>query len=207
MNNRQLVQISKLISLVFSPLFAQLWAFLWMFSFSYLKMLPTSYKVSIFVLVAITNVIIPLFGINMFRIVMQWTHLQLSHREHRHLPYVVTLLSYSVCLLIMSELRVPMFIRGVVLSALVSQIICTVVNAWWKISTHMVGMGGLVGALMAFSFLFYFNPVYLLCVLILLSGAVGSARITLRQHSLPQVFVGFLVGFVCALVLITISWF
>jgi len=207
MNNRQLIQAAKILSVLFSPFYAPLWAFVWMFSFSYLNMLPTSYKLFILLLVWITTVFIPRFGINSFRIVMGWAHWQLSHREHRHLPYIITVCSYGACLTIMTKINVPMFIRGIVLSALVSQIICVVVNAWWKVSTHMVGMGGLVGALIAFSFLFYFNPIYLLCVLLILSGALGTARMILRQHTLAQVFVGFGIGFACALTFVMLSWF
>lgn len=207
MSNRQLIQIAKILSNLFSPFYAPMWAFVWMFYFSYLEMLPFSYKLFILTLVWITTVLIPRFGINIFRIFMNWTHLQLSHREHRHLPYIVTVCSYSTCLVIMTKLNVPMFIRGIVLTALVSQIICTLINAWWKVSTHMVGMGGLVGALIAFSMLFYFNPVFLLCLLLILSGLVGTARIILRQHTLAQVYTGFLIGFVCALTFVMISWF
>lgn len=206
MNNRQLIRISKLISNLFSPFYAPLWAFVWMFYFSYLKLLPISYKVFIISLVWVTSVFIPRMSINAFRMVMRWTHWQLSHREHRHLPYILTVLSYSACLTIMTKLNVPMFIRGIMLTALVSQIICVVVNAWWKVSTHMVGMGGLVGALIAFSLLFFTNPVFLLCILLILSGLLGTARIILRQHTLAQVFVGFLIGYVCAMVFVMISW-
>ena len=99
-----------------------------------------------------------------------------------------------------------MFFRGVVMAALISQVICVMVNAWWKISTHMVGMGGLVGALNAFSILFYYNPVFPMSMLILLSGILGTSRMLLRQHSLAQVLAGFAVGYMCAMTFILLSW-
>ena len=68
-------------------------------------------------------------------------------------------------------------------------------------------MGGLVGALIAFSYLFYFNPAIPVCILILLSGALGTSRIILRQHTVAQVFVGFAVGFVCTMFFILYNWF
>lgn len=207
MDNRQLIHIAKIISNMFSPFYAPIWAFLWMFCFSYLNMLPLQYKAFILILVWVTTVFIPRQGINMFRILMDLTHWQLSHREHRHLPYIVTVCSYGSCLIIMTKLNVPMFIRGIVLTALVSQVICVTLNAWWKVSTHMVGMGGLVGALIAFSMIFLFNPLALLCILITLSGVVGTSRMILRQHSLAQIYVGFGIGFVCAITFVMISWF
>ena len=44
--------------------------------------------------------------------------------------------------------------------------------------------------LVAYSVLFMFNPVWWLCVTVLISGAVGTARMLLRQHSLAQVVAG-----------------
>jgi len=206
MPTKQLIQIAKILSALFSPLYASLWALFGLFVFSYLKVMPWGYKAFVFLLVYILCVFVPHMGINVFRTFKKWTHWQLSHREHRHMPYIVTLISYTACLVIMTRMNMIMVIRSIVMTALISQIICVTINAWWKISTHMVGMGGLVGALIAFSVLYDFNPVLLLCVLILLSGLLGTSRIILRQHSLAQVLVGFVVGFICAMTFILVSW-
>ena len=193
MDNKRLIRTAKVISSLFMPLYAPIWVFVGLFLFSYLQMLPWGYKLFILVLVYLFTIFIPTMGITTFRLFKKWTHLELSHREHRHLPYVVTLFSYGACLVIMTKM-----------AALISQIICVTINAWWKVSTHMVGMGGLVGALNAFSILFFYNPVWPFCALLLLSGALGTSRIILRQHSLAQVLVGFAIGYVCAMTFILI---
>jgi membrane-associated phospholipid phosphatase len=69
---------------------------------------------------------------------------------------------------------------------------CVVINTWWKISTHTAAIGGVGGAL------FGFNPVWWFCVVLVVAGILGSARMILRQHSLSQVLTGFAVGFACA---------
>ncbi len=206
MDDRRLIRTAKVISSLFMPFYAPLWVFLGLFLFSYLQMLPWGYKLFILILVYLFTVFIPTMGITTFRLFKKWTHLELSHREHRHLPYLVTLLSYGTCLVIMTKMNTAMFFRGIVMAALISQIICITINAWWKVSTHMVGMGGLVGALNAFSILFFYNPVWPFCALLLLSGALGTSRIILRQHSLAQVLVGFAIGYLCAMTFILISW-
>jgi membrane-associated phospholipid phosphatase len=61
---------------------------------------------------------------------------------------------------------------------------------------HCAGAGGAIGALVAYSLIFYFNPVGWLCLLILISGLVGSSRMLLRQHDLWQVLAGTLLGVV-----------
>lgn len=206
MNAKRVMQIARALSAVFSPFYAPIWVLVGLFFFSYLQLLPLKYKLFIIGMVYVFTVLIPRVGINIFRMLMRWTHLQLSHREHRHMPYLLTISSYTVCIVLMSKMNVAMFIRGIVMAAFVSQIICVILNAWWKVSTHMVGMGGLVGALIAFSILFYYNPLWPACGLILLSGALGTSRIILRQHSLSQVLVGFAIGFTCAMSFILLSW-
>lgn len=206
MSEKRLMKIARVLSIVFSPFYTPVWILIVLFFNSYLQMLPIEYRLFLLFTVFIFTVFIPRLGINIFRMVMSWTHMQLSHREHRHMPYLLTICSYTVCLVVLSRINVVMFVRGVVMAAFVSQIICVFINAWWKVSTHMVGMGGMVGALIAFSNLFYFNPMWYVCALILLSGALGTSRIILRQHSLAQVIVGFIIGFVCSLVFILLAW-
>ena len=202
MNEKRLMQIARTLSIVFSPFYTPMWILIVLFFCSYLQMLPLPYRLFILFTVFIFTVLIPKLGINIFRMVMQMTHMQISRREHRHMPYLLTICSYTVCLTLMSRMNVVMFVRGIVMAAFVSQIICIFINAWWKVSTHMVGMGGLVGALLAFSNLFYFNPLWY----VILSGAVGTSRMILRQHTLAQVLAGFAIGFVCALVFILLAW-
>ncbi len=203
---RRLIQIAKILSTVFSPLYMPILAFLWLFFFSFLRMYPMQYKLLVLLIVFTFTIFIPHFSIGLFRRLNRWTHLQLSHREHRHMPYVLTLLSYSACLLLFTRMNTAMFFRGIILSALAAQIICVVVNIFWKVSTRMVGIGGLLGIIIAFSDIFMYNPVWPTCGLLLLSGALGTSRMVLRQHTLSQVLVGFLIGFFCSQLFLLFAW-
>ena len=85
-------------------------------------------------------------------------------------------------------------------SALMIQIVCALINVWWKISTHTAAIGGVAGALFVFSEVFRFNPTWWFCLVIVLAGMLGTSRMILRQHTLAQVVVGFIIGFACAVV-------
>ena len=198
MFEKRLIQIAHILSVIFSPFYAPIWAFLWLFFFSYLKLLPLGYKLLILGIVFVFTILIPRLTINVFRRLNRWSHWQLSHREHRHMPYVLTLLSYSACLMLFTQLNVAMFFRGIIMSAIVAQIVCVIINVWWKISVHMVSIGGLAGLVGAFSSRFGFDPVWPVCTIIMLGGLMGSSQMLLRQHDLIQVVVGFFVGILCA---------
>lgn len=206
MSEKRIIQTAKVLSTIFSPFYVPCWVLLTLFLFSYLQLLPFGYRCYLLFIVFIFTVLLPQTGINIFRMVMKWTHHQLSVRENRYMPYIITICSYVTCLGLMTHLNVAMFIRSIVMAAFVAQILCAIINCWWKISTHMVGMGGLLGALFAFSAIFFYNPVWYACGLILLCGAVGTSRIILRQHSLEEVLAGFAVGITCMMTFIFIAW-
>lgn len=92
----------------------------------------------------------------------------------------------------------PHFMSSIIVAALLVQIVCALINLWWKISTHTAAIGGVGGALFAFAYYMGFNPVWWLCLVFIIAGVLGSCRMILRQHSLSQVVVGFWVGFFCA---------
>ena len=94
----------------------------------------------------------------------------------------------------MYRMHLPRYMCGIIVAALLIQASCATINIWWKISTHSAGAGGIIGALLAYSTLFDFNPINWLCILILISGVVGSSRMLLRQHTLGQVIGGTLLG-------------
>ena len=129
---------------------------------------------------------------------------KLGQRERRMVPYVLSILCYFTCYYIMSLLHLPHMLTSILMVALIIQILCAVINVWWKISTHTAAIGGVTGSLIAFSLLFNFNPMWWLCLTIVVSGLVGSSRMILRQHSLEQVTAGFFLGLVSSFLIIII---
>ena len=115
-----------------------------------------------------------------------------------NVPILLTIISYVFCLLMMRKLNIPWYMTGIIFVSLVVSIICILVNLKWKLSEHMAGMGGIIGGLVSFSALFSYNPVVWLCLFILIAGILGSARIVLGHHTLGEVLSGFVVGLVCA---------
>ncbi|MBR6286027.1 MAG: hypothetical protein IKR18_03415 [Bacteroidaceae bacterium] len=197
---KDLIVTAKGISSVFSPFYVPLVTFTSLFLFSYLNMLPLAYRLFVLATIYAFTILLPRFTIYLYRKVNGWSSRQLGHREKRIVPYAIAFTSYVTCLILMFQLNMPLYMCGIIEASLMTIIICSVVNIWWKISTHMAGIGGLTGALMAFSILFMFNPVWWLCLVLLAAGALGTSRIILRQHTLAQVSVGFAVGFVCSVV-------
>ena len=186
-------------SVISRPYYMPVVGFLALFTFTYLSLLPLFYKLLVLSMVWIFTIALPRLCVFVWRKLNGWAPMQLRLRERRAVPYVMFMLSYTACLHLMFRLHLPHYMCGILVAALLVQAVCIVVNIWWKISMHCAGAGAIIGALLAYSVLFVFNPVGWLCVLVLFSGAVGTARMLLRQHSLAQVVTGSLVGTACGL--------
>lgn len=198
MMNKNIILAAKVISVVFTPFYLPLVALTLLFLFSYLSLLPLFYKIFVLSLVYLMTILLPTFFIHIYRRYQNWSILQMSLRKRRLVPYIVSILCYLLCLYIMHVIHIPHFMGSIVMAALSIQVVCAIVNIWWKISTHTAGIGGMCGAVAAFSLIIVFNPIWWLSLIFLLGGFVGSARMILRQHTLMQVVGGFLTGAVAA---------
>lgn len=193
---KNIIIAARVISMVFTPFYLPLAGLLALFLFSYMRLMPLAYKLTVLLMVYLFTILLPSFLIHAYRNYQGWSRWQLGRKERRLVPYVIAILCYFLCYYIMSWMRIPQFMANILIAALVIQVVCAIVNVWWKISTHTAAIGGFEGALVAFSILFSFNPLWWFCLILIIAGMVGSSRMILRQHSLSQVVTGFLVGVV-----------
>jgi len=70
----------------------------------------------------------------------------------------------------------------------------------FKISVHMVAIGGLIGFLLYFSYYYKINLIYLLASLFILSGIIATARLKLKAHTFSEVLVGLFLGIMSQLI-------
>ena len=202
MKEKNIILISRVVSMMFTPFYLPLVGLAALFFFSYLNTFPLYYILMVMGIVWLFTVLMPTMLIHLYRRYHGWTPIQLGVRERRMVPYVISILCYFTCFYIMSLSRTPHTITSILIAALVVQMLCAMTNVWWKVSTHSAAIGGVAGGLLSFSLIFNFNPVWWLCLVILLGGMVGTSRMILRQHTLPQVVVGFFMGLLCSAVTI-----
>lgn len=202
MKEKNIILISRVVSMMFTPFYLPLVGLAALFFFSYLNTFPLYYILMVMGIVWLFTVLLPTRLIHLYRRYHGWTPIQLGVRERRMVPYVISILCYFTCFYIMSLSHTPHTITSILIAALAVQMLCAMTNVWWKVSTHSAAIGGVAGGLLSFSLIFNFNPVWWLCLVILLGGMVGTSRMILRQHTLPQVVVGFFMGLLCSAVTI-----
>lgn len=202
MKEKNIIFTARIMSMIFTPFYLPIVGLITLFIFSYMSLLPMMYKLVMLAMVYLLTVVAPSLLIHLYRLCQGWTSHELGRKERRLVPYIISIVCYFACFFWMEYRNTPRVISIIVVVALTIQMICALINIWWKISTHTAAIGGVAGGLVSYSIAFSFNPLWWLCFVLILAGAVGTARMILRQHSLSQVVGGFLVGAACAILVI-----
>lgn len=196
MKEKNIILTARVMSMLFTPFYLPLVGLVALFVFSYMSLMPWQYKLMVLTLVYLFTILLPTLLIHGYRRYQGWSTLEIGRKERRMVPYIIAILCYFACYYLMTMMRIPQFMANILVAALLIQVVCALINVWWKISTHTAAIGGFEGALLAFSILFAFNPLWWFCIILVIAGMVGSSRMILRQHTLTQVVAGFLVGVV-----------
>lgn len=202
MKEKNIIFTARIMSMIFTPFYLPIVGLIALFIFSYMSLLPMKYKLVMLAMVYLLTVVAPSLLIHLYRLCQGWTSHELGRKERRLVPYIISIVCYFACFFWMEYRNTPRVISIIVVVALTIQMVCALINIWWKISTHTAAIGGVAGGLVSYSIAFSFNPLWWLCFVLILAGAVGTARMILRQHSLSQVVGGFLVGAACAILVI-----
>lgn len=191
--------LAWVLSFLFHPLFIPSISALVLFRFAP-EMLPLTDdgKRGILGFIFISTFLMPAAAIALFWASGLIRSLAMDERKDRHLPHLTAFLCYlGVAYLLdnfLPMLRLPFCLM---LGSAISVGLTGIITLFWKISSHMVGMGGLLGFQLFIARqavpASFFLPIL---ISILLCGAVASARYFLKAHDGLQLLAGFFLGMV-----------
>lgn len=187
--------VAKVISLLFHPLLMPLYGLLIIFSApTLLGYLPLAVKKILFIIITINNVLIPLTLLPFFRFRNVISSYAIQDRKERIIPMLAVTFLYSVTSIIVYRLQIPVFLKTFIVATAFLSLWVTLVNLWWKISVHSVGVGALVALVFFLSVKMYTALTWHLIGVILVGGFVLSSRLRLNSHTPAQVWAGFALG-------------
>ncbi|MDA3891287.1 MAG: hypothetical protein PF517_06430 [Salinivirgaceae bacterium] len=188
-------KVFKLLSFVLHPVFIPLIGVLLIFSMSHLALLPFESKKAIVYLVAIVTVFFPLAIIPILYYQKIITGVQMSTRRERLVPMFITSLFYLFGYYILNRYSAPFILQQYMLAVFISVLVASVINIGWKISLHMIGIGGLIGLLSSLEHLYGLHVNWVLMMAILVAGIIGTVRLYLKEHDAQQIYGGFMIGY------------
>ncbi len=130
--------------------------------------------------------------------------LHMPARAERIAPFTLTLLYLAMTWYLLHKLPLHPLLLALFGGAVLALALTTLITLRWKISAHMVGMGGCLGAIVALNLVHGLGAFLPICALALLTGALGTARLLISDHTPMQVYAGAAVG--SASVIAAIAW-
>ncbi|MFT6210070.1 MAG: membrane-associated phospholipid phosphatase [Bacteroidia bacterium] len=184
------------VSVVFQPIFVPLYSLIILFNAdTYITYaVQPEVKKFIYLITILNTVILPIGVFYYFYRAKLIETIHMHTAKERSLPFLTTIVFHLSTFYLFSKAPMPSLFPHLVLGAAISVATAFVINLKWKVSIHMLGMGGIVGTIIGLILRYQIDAIQLVMTLVLLSGIVGYSRLRLDAHTPLQVYVGFILG-------------
>ncbi|HCK99041.1 MAG TPA: hypothetical protein DHW42_02890 [Candidatus Marinimicrobia bacterium] len=150
--------------------------------------LPVVNRIIVFSVASIAAVFLPLIHVYLMKRRGHTSGLDIPEREKRISPFIVSIINYSLALIVIWLLRGPKVFIILMWAYVFNTIVATLITKYWKISIHGMALGGPIAALgqvISLQFYWFIPSVFLMLY----------SRVKLKAHTPMQVLAGFILGF------------
>ena len=188
------MSLEKIVSILFHPVFVPtITVFLVVKIYSNIIILENQAGI-ILIGTFVFCLILPLLSVFILLLTKKIDSLEMPKKEERFLPILFASIWMILGFYFMKEIfSYAPIMKSIYLGAIYVMLISLLITKKWKISLHMLAIGGATGVFIMLEFLFGQN-LMLLLITILISGILGFSRLSLKAHSLNQIYAGFIVG-------------
>ena len=188
------MSLEKTVSILFHPVFVPtITVFLVVKIYSNIIILENQAGI-ILIGTCVFSLILPLLSVFVLLLTKKIDSLEMPKKEERFLPILFASIWMILGFYFMKEIfSYAPIMKSIYLGAIYVMLISLLITKKWKISLHMLAIGGATGVFIMLEFLFGQN-LMLLLITILTSGILGFSRLSLKAHSLNQIYAGFIVG-------------
>ncbi|MBI9060225.1 MAG: phosphatase PAP2 family protein [Labilibaculum sp.] len=150
----------------------------------------------IYLIVAISTILLPISILPLLKNQNMISDMGLEKRNERLIPLLITTLFYGLGYYMLLKFPITRVVANLQLAAIISILLISLISLKWKISLHMAGIGGFIGMLIGFSFLYSSSLKFVFMIGILVAGLIAYARLKLNLHTPSQVYAGFILGLI-----------
>jgi len=190
-------KLAAVVSWIFQPLLMPLFGITFLLSMPVYQISFMPSQVKWFVLASITlfSVILPILGILLMKRFGLIESIMMDKREDRSIPTIFTLVCFFINYWLLTRLQLPVLFYTYMLAGILSLLFGLMITRHWKVSMHMIGVGGLCGLVILTGLVWPVSVGFSLGLSLILAGFVGTSRVMLGAHIPSQVYVGFGIGF------------
>jgi hypothetical protein len=153
------------------------------------------YTQFIYLSVFIFTLILPVSLIPLFFYTGLAKNIHFTELRERLIPLYITLIFYLAAYFLIKKLPISTIYQRFLFACCLSILFLLAISYFYKISAHMIGLGGLIGLILVLSLRFDTDLMLYLVLALIFAGFTGFARLKLNAHNPLQVYLGFLVGF------------
>ncbi len=190
---------AKVLSIILHPVLMPTYALFLIFQLNpYLDYTTsTSAKVALYSIVIFNTLLMP--------VTISWLLLRkgliksfnMDKREERIVPFICNTVLMMIAYYLLRQIALPKIFSLLLLGAAASVVLAVIINLKWKISIHMIGIGGISGMLFGMSSFLLVDLHIPILISLLVAGLIGTARLSVGAHRSLQLYAGFFVGFFC----------
>ncbi|MEE4176122.1 MAG: hypothetical protein V2I46_01295 [Bacteroides sp.] len=188
--------VARFLSVVLHPLIIPTLGLIILFQLNtYLSYsLTPKAKGMILLILFINTAVAPVLSILLLKKTGMIRDILLDERSERMVPLLLSAIYFFITYYLLRKIALPSLLYFYVIGATILILLTLIITYRWKISIHMVSMGGLTGFLISLAMLLHLNIDWLIIAAFLASGLLGTARVKLNAHKLSQVFAGYIMG-------------
>lgn len=160
----------------------------------YTIVLPNNMKFWFISVVIVFTLLIPLAGVLILLKFNAVSSLEMSVRNERTLPLIISSTSFMVLLFSLKSTGIPPVFLYILYSATFALLAGLLINLFYKISLHTLGWGAIAAAFTGVSLKLGVPLLAFIIVAVLLSGLAGYARLKQNAHNPAQVYLGYVAG-------------
>lgn len=154
----------------------------------------------VFFIYFFNSVFLPLLVVVLCRLLGFAQSLTLRTSRERIIPYVACIIFFFwTWYVFKNKTGTPLVMAQMSLGTLFAASLSFILNAFYKVSMHGVGVGGAVGLFVALLLATYLTAVFPLVLAIIIAGVVCTSRLLVSDHTPFEIYSGFFVGLICQL--------
>ena len=160
----------------------------------YFYLIFHNYSNTLYLIILTFTMVLPLISAILFVKLGRVESLEMRKRKERRGPLFISILIMIIGFSIFYSIaKLSSHLSAIYISSIILLFFSFLITIRWKISLHMLGIGGATGTFIALNYIF--GGIYCCVVLFFfLSGLLAFSRLDEKAHNASQVYVGFVLG-------------
>ena len=189
------MKFSKILSYLLHPILMPIIVlYIGINNVDYFYLIFHNYSNTLYLIISAFTMVLPLISAILFVKLGRVESLEMRKRKERRGPLFISILIMIIGFPIFYSIaKLSPHLSAIYISSIILLFFSFLITIRWKISLHMLGIGGATGTFIALNYIFG-GIYYFIFLFFALSGLLAFSRLDQKAHNESQVYVGFVLG-------------